>query len=336
MAGESGKTPLVNAWSSFRVAPSVQTVTRWAARYPNANVGIIPHLSGLVVVDIDTLDADLLEQMILRFGQTVMVVRTPGGHHLYYCARTPVGSQNLRSSENLPIEIKCSRTLVVAPPSVNQLNGQLYRFIQGGWDQLPYLPYFDNSTLVASHVTYRAGKSGQVVEEGKRNNELFRRLLAEAAAGFEFEELLNIAFELNETSLKPKLECDEVRRTVESAWGYEIEGKNWFGKQARAVFNRAEIFKLAAEKSGGSAMVLLGLLRMSHGSKRVPFAIARVAMVRAGSLPGWTEYRIRVARDVLLKLGYLRRTEENNKAKKRRAVLYVLTEWTDQSGDCQP
>ena len=48
-----------------------------ARRYPDANVGVACGLSGMVVVDID--DRSLLPSMLLRFGDTPLITRTPSG-----------------------------------------------------------------------------------------------------------------------------------------------------------------------------------------------------------------------------------------------------------------
>ena len=60
-----------------------ETISKWIDRFPAANVGILPGLSGITVVDID--DTRLIASMILRFGDTPLKTETPsGGVHLWY------------------------------------------------------------------------------------------------------------------------------------------------------------------------------------------------------------------------------------------------------------
>ena len=67
----------------------------WAENYPGANIGILPGLSDLIVIDNDDLEQDELVKSLC--GPTPLTVRSNRGRHRYY--RKPADSlpSNLRS-----------------------------------------------------------------------------------------------------------------------------------------------------------------------------------------------------------------------------------------------
>jgi len=65
---------------------------------------------------------------------------------------------------------------------------------------------------------------------------------------------------------------------------------------------------LAGHRAGSDAMMLLARLQMEHSARfkrGETFAVSVRAMALAGTVPGWTEGRLRQARDLLLALGHL-------------------------------
>src|SRR5438105_14952300 len=80
------KTPLIPSWLEFQKRqPSIEEITEWFEKWPDANVAIIVgKISGLVVIDID----DLVEgEKSFRqyFGNiTTLTVKTPHGIHYYF------------------------------------------------------------------------------------------------------------------------------------------------------------------------------------------------------------------------------------------------------------
>src|SRR5436309_2116979 len=81
-----GKTPLVE-WKTYQHRlPTVAEVRGWFTRWPEANVGIVTGgISGLVVVDLDSLEA--VREFRRRWGNhplSTPVVRTGRGVQIYY------------------------------------------------------------------------------------------------------------------------------------------------------------------------------------------------------------------------------------------------------------
>lgn len=97
-------------------------LAEWAARYPNANLGVAcGEKSGILVVDIDPAHGGMDSIAELRSGgfclPPTVSVRTPsGGWHLYYS--WVAGPQNSKSKLGKGIDIRTGGGYVVAPPSI--------------------------------------------------------------------------------------------------------------------------------------------------------------------------------------------------------------------------
>ncbi len=141
------KCPLVRRFDQWSAPPSETAIQKWSTQFPIANVAVLCDLSGLVVVDIDMkgqsqLPEELLAEMICRFGETAIQIRTPsGGFHLYYRSVGGERGRNLRPN-GLPVDIKAGPgAYVVAPPSITEKGH--YAFLKGSWGDLSRLPDFE-------------------------------------------------------------------------------------------------------------------------------------------------------------------------------------------------
>ena len=146
VGGKDGKTPLIGGYTNFRFPPSQSTLAKWSEKFPNANIGLSCGPSELVVVDID--QAGLFSDMLIRFGPTPIIVKTPsGGYHLWYRERNPVRSRNLRTSHGLAVDIKALGGYVLVPPSTRPRDQKAYTFYSGDWSELENLPEFNTAAL---------------------------------------------------------------------------------------------------------------------------------------------------------------------------------------------
>ena len=291
-AGDDGKSAKLTGWQKSK--RSAKTIAKLARRYPDANVGVACGLSGMVVVDID--DPSLLPSMLLRFGDTPLITRTPsGGYHLWYIAPVAVGSTDL-SSEGLAVDIKADGGQVIVPPSFNRQSGVPYEFERGSWDDLTRLPPFrkealdglERSTKSSPHAKAPAG----VVGEGERNLTLFRHLMFEVPHAATLDDLLAEARRFNEQNLSPPLSLAEVEKTARQVWHYEETGQNWIGHgQGGVALNAAVVDDLLRRAHGEDALALLVKLKRSHGARVSPFAIVSKAMARDKLIAGWKDPR---------------------------------------------
>src|SRR5215471_6429609 len=65
VGGEDGKKPLVTSFTKCKHRPGLNTIRKWIDKFPGANVGVATGpLSGVSVVDIDSVDPMLLRQIV--------------------------------------------------------------------------------------------------------------------------------------------------------------------------------------------------------------------------------------------------------------------------------
>jgi hypothetical protein len=151
-------------------------------------------------------------------------VRTGGGYHAYY---SYAGERRLiRPYNDKPIDI-LGGGFVVAPPSVSQKG--TYQIIAGTLDDLAILPPI--------HVVLDGLRTEARIPEGKRNNTLFRFALEQARHSDNYDALLDVMRTRN-MDCEPQLADDALISTAKSAWRYEQDGRNLFGR-GRAVVTPA-------------------------------------------------------------------------------------------------
>ncbi len=288
------------------VAGTMSGFQKWRRRLPRGKVeqlftkhpdGCIALLVGhcrLVVVDCD--DDNALAIAEVRFGHTPILVRTPSGRggHLYYRAPSEAVRQaNLRQSEGLAIDIKGGKAAyVIVPPSVRPSSGIAYRFERGCWADLQNLPTFN---AMAKGTAPR-----RMVEEGSRNDQLFRRALGFARDCETKAELALKVHVANEAECDPPIPWDEVERIAVSAWRYQEMGQNRVGRGRYVMTPEARFEQLMDVPN---AFVLDTRMRLIHEGQRARFAASPKAMAAADVLPGWTVARYRNAIQALVDRG---------------------------------
>jgi hypothetical protein len=131
----------------------------------------------------------------------------------------------------------------------------------------------------------------------RRNDLLWRQCMKMARGCHVIEELMEKAMSYNQAEFYEPLSTDEVLKVVASAWDYEVEGKNWFGRGQRVVIEHEVIDSLAAKEP--DAYALLGLLRRHHWGRDFYLAKAYADTI------GWTLRAFKAARNVLLERGLI-------------------------------
>lgn len=312
VGGDDGKAPLVRGWQKQRRPYPPRRIEGWTDRFPAAGIGIATGAgSGLTIIDID--DAELVEQMILRFGDTPLKVETPsGGVHLYFRYQgEPSG--DLRG-EGLAVDIKAAGGFVVAPPSVRPSGpaaGRAYRFIAGGWDDLDRLPTIAPGALTGGADT----PSLRSIERGRRNESLHRHALSVVRTCETFEAFVGVLTDIRDRTFEaddPFTDA-EVRKVAQSAWKYQVEGRNWIGTKGTVQMAQAD-FETLVRNPDALAMALH--LRFAHSARCArgkPFALSPKAMARDEVLPGWTARRYRAARDFLIEAGFIDRVHRGGR-----------------------
>lgn len=298
--GDNGKIACVK-WAEYQQQPpSYSRITQWQSQFPSANIGLVTgEVSNLTIVDIDTGKPEVIQSMIARFGDTPIKVKTPsGGIHLYYRHN---GENCHTAIDGLPVDIRANGGYVIAPPSLNPKTKRLYAFIEGSWTKIKDLPVIRSGSLIVQSIKEKEPDllAGDTVNEGQRNNALFRGLLKRAKDCSCLEEFEDIGFYLNETFMNPPLPHDEVEGIINNVWRIKVENKLYGGGERFITVMADEIQSL---KDHPRAFWLLMSLKESHETRRTSFAIGLQAIAEK---TGWDISTVRHARDTLVQRQYL-------------------------------
>lgn len=311
----AGKAPLVGGFNRWRQPPSELTVEKWRSKFPDANIGYHAALSGLIVVDADSIAA--IDKCRSVFGATPGRVRTRRGEHALY--RAPAGgmpaSVNLRAfGFDADLKFERGSSIVIAPPSLHPAGGT-YRWIDCDPTVLGDLPIFDVSCLQKFLVRPSVEPSPARMRDGSRKQWLNDRLCAQVGFCDSFDDLLDVAMTLNDElehhGPRPLEEDIVVQRTRKVWTDFQI-GKLEARPYAEATvkISRTELNTLETIDHVGAphAMILLMHFRFEHSSRNCrgeTFAVTPKAMARSQVILGWTRERYEKARNLLLRAGLI-------------------------------
>src|SRR5262249_45482114 len=129
------RLPRASGFNRWSRPPGPRTVVHWCKKHPDDNIGVVPGLSGKVVVDCDTHDqVDDVQDLL---GHTELRTRTNRGMHLWYASAAVRLPGNLRRY-GFNVDIKAGNTIVIAPPSRHE-SGHVYRLDGCDWSALDHL-----------------------------------------------------------------------------------------------------------------------------------------------------------------------------------------------------
>lgn len=219
----NGKFPLIKGGGGFLAATTdLVTVDAWWKGQPNANIGLWPGQSGLVVIDLDGPDGEATARALGLLSEPTLECRTgreDGGRHLYF-ARPDFTVSN--ASIGKKIDVRGDAGYVILPPSIHP-SGRRYEWL-GRIEDIRALPpamvdhlraaqteakqppvIADGSTPRARLIAFE-----EEIGEGGRNNALTRYAGRLLAKGVPDDEVLMLVSAVNETKCKPPLPQSEI------------------------------------------------------------------------------------------------------------------------------
>jgi hypothetical protein len=267
--------------------------------------------SRITEIDVDAVGEGWLGIAVEQFGETPIVIRTASGKaKLWY--RYNGEGRHIRPFEAQPIDV-LGKGFTIAPPSWREDLSASYRFETGS--------IADTEKLPAIRASVRADVScivGSVVNQGQRNNTLWRYCMAQARHCDDLESLIDVAATWTSAFPDP-LTLKEVEKCARSAWRYETQGRNFVGLRKPQIIEGHVIMDTLLDQP--EAFTLYQLFLRWHSNRRL-FAISPRAMSESGS-PPWPRGKIERARDVLLERGFIEEVLAPN-AKRRTAGRYRL------------
>lgn len=337
----AGKKPRTAGFNKMNFRPSQRSVEQWRQKFPDANVGYLPGLSGasgLVVVDDDGGAEDAIIEL---FGETPgRIAASRGAHYLYRAPDDGMPKIADLKKFGIDADLKHGNSIAVAPPSLHK-SGHAYTWQDCGPDVLKSLPIFPVDKLRnligrQQDLSQAERKAIAGYRSGSRKLTLNDHLCREVSWCDTLNELVDCARTWNEQQPAAgieKLDEKDVMQIAQSVWNDCEAGKieRWHRRPATVRSDKAEFDTLMAYgKDGAFAYALLMKLRAEHGGRMArgeTFAISDRAMAEAQTIPHWTRYDYVKARDVLLAAGKLEvaKPAENALGGRRTSAEYRLS-----------
>jgi len=311
------KRPLVASFNRWTQRPGRDRLDKWREKFPEANVGYVPGLTGrdgVVVIDDD---GGAAAGIIDLFGKTPGMVTTRRGNHYLY--RAPKGLERFNLKKfGINADVKMGGDIVVAPGSVHA-SGHVYAWDGCDARVMSSLPALDLRNLKDLIAGSKKAKSD--FRDDSRGQGLNDYLCGQVAWVDSIEELIDVARTWNLEHLpkigRQPLEDTEVLARAGVVFRDFEAGQleRWHGKRSRVVTGLDEFDRLSSFGADGSklALPLLMKLRGEHSARTKrgeTFSLNQMAMVRDQTIPGWSRYDYEKARTILLKAGFIEMVSE--------------------------
>lgn len=238
-------------------------IEKWWARWPSANIGIAmgSRSGGVFVVDLDVKEEqgidgrETLRDWEMEHGSlpddTWLSITGSGGYHIFYRTTKDVSCDRDIFRNKCGVDVRGEGGYVVAPPSLH-FNGRRYQ-----WENAPD----EFIILEAPEIVFEflsAGKkqreglpgagagfkSPAVIEEGTRDDTIFKLACSLQAKGLSDDAILAAALTENTEKCSPPLPDKEVEAKVKSALKYN-KGTNPYANAAVPEEDRVTQFKNA-------------------------------------------------------------------------------------------
>ena len=308
IGADGKKKPAIKNPASFRpttwhkLSPSLlqaSGVGLWCGRQNN-----------ITIVDIDTGDQSVLDNVINTLGDSPIKAQTPsGGQHHWF--RWHGERRAPRYRKDLAVDILGSGGMAVCPPSLNAASGGCYRFLEGSLDDLGRLPIIRHGALPDKVYNTTSNLSGN----GNRNN-ILHRFALRAVYRSESEAHLGLLIQAqndlltNQGAFSEPLPMDEIASIAASVWQRTERGDNWVGGEG--TMGRVYWSDLDRLKGKRDAKDVWELLVRTHAEIRNEVTIAvRGPGGGITALLDWKDpQRTRNALEVLCDRGFIHLIEK--------------------------
>ena len=208
---------VLKSWKS-EATNDLQQVQNWWNQNPSYNIGLKTG-NGLVVIDVDCKNGkngmEQLKPFLATFPKTKVAKTCNDGYHLYYKV-----DREVRNSIALMegIDVRGDGGYVLAPPSV--VDDKSYAWVNN-------LPIAEANDAVYDFLSKTKNDTTKplddccLIQEGKRNDYLFKMACYLQKKGFHDESIRLCITKENEKRCYPSLEMKEVNNICSSALSYD-------------------------------------------------------------------------------------------------------------------
>lgn len=316
--GDDGKQPSVSRWQLSRLGAS--SVMGQMKKSGSTMYGV--RLDGMVVLDLDQKDENLVRRLEARFGQATVHVETPRGFHLYYrVAGSP--APNLRKTDGMAVDVKSGAGhYVVGPKSIRPCGG-LYTDKLGRLGITTLMPFIDAQFRGAAPPPDDLVRTGHNrVDAGKRHHYLVGRAVAEVALCGSADELTRFLLGVRDAECAHPSEVPDAEVRDVADWAVRLYRSGELTAASGGHFRTPRYYARALQPNT-TASGLYALLRDLHGHLRErKFALNHAAMVEAG-LTNLSERAFAEAVKKLRNVGAIEIAEKHQARKRHRQYRLV-------------
>jgi putative DNA primase/helicase len=203
-------------------------IEKWNLENAQYNCGAVAKLGGFWMLDCDVPDFhQTIEKETGEVFPQTFAVKSSKGLHFYFrhtAASESLGNLQLKNAQGTVLcDVKGNNSYVVAPGSLHP-SGKLYEVINDGeiieapnW----LVTWIAQQNQHAEADAQQIGWKAQKVEEGGRNNSLFKQACQLHASNLSQSNALIALRAINEGTCTPPLAQTELYDIVESAYSYE-------------------------------------------------------------------------------------------------------------------
>ena len=295
--GDNGKRPLLGFSKNSR--HPFELVMRRLEQANSQTYGI--RLKGLVVLDIDVDDANLIEEMHRRFGRTDCIVKTGRGFHLYYSTSEKV-SLTL-CGEGLNIDVKQGLNAFVIGPHSLRPDGVLYQFHRKPFSLCDVPPIKQEKKPSFGTVVSTSNKA----RSGTRHSFLMQKANEYIEYVDSKEELLqNLLYDRDTYCIDPSaVSMTEVEGIANWWWDLRLNNKIYSKHSSAFRISRQAFSQIRALPNGHVALDLYLYLHDKHGHILGKTFQINVDALKASAGFAFGQKALHKAIKQLLELGYL-------------------------------
>ena len=295
--GDKGKQPLLT-YSKYRRHPFDLVMQRLEEENSHT-YGI--RLKGLVVLDIDVDDENLIYEMHRRFGYTDCIVKTDRGFHLYYSTSEKVILS--LHEEGLSIDVKQGLNAFAVGPHSLRPDGVLYQFLREPFSLCDVPPIKQEKKSSFGTVVSASNKA----QTGIRHNFLLKKA-HEYIEHVESKEELhqNLLYDRDtycaDPSSVPDVEVDGIANWI---WDKRLKNKIYSKRNSAFRISREAFHQIRALPNGHVALDLYLYLNDKHGHIFGKTFQIKVDALKASAGFAFGQKAIYKAIQQLLGIGYL-------------------------------
>ncbi len=221
-----GKIPAIKNWQKECSSDPIKIAELF--KVSHTGIGMATgELSGLTVIDVDNKNGvngfQTLERLAIQLPPTVTVNTPSGGKQFYFKYAPNIKNMVSAFHKKSGIDIRNDGGLVIMPKSVHP-NGGIYEFVEE--QEIETFPYANFPAEVNDLLVDKKGKNYSTFElptkinDGERNNILFKYASQLRATGLEKTEILPALYVVNTERCIPPYDKEKLEVIADSACTY--------------------------------------------------------------------------------------------------------------------